>query len=91
MMETGSSPEAADAPRASRSRKLVGLGQLALCLLLLVLVWGILLPQLAQSEPVARHSRMLEEYGVDASAVFYTELNRDLYLTDVDVRRRRER
>jgi hypothetical protein len=39
-------------------------------------VWCGLLPRLLEWPPVARHVALMEERGVDPSAMYYTELER---------------
>jgi len=44
--------------------------------LVVAAVWCGLLPRLLAIGPVARHVRLMEARGVDAAAMYYTELER---------------
>jgi hypothetical protein len=43
---------------------------------LIAVVWCGLLPRLLEWPPIARHVALMEERGVDPSAMYYTELER---------------
>ena len=52
-----------------------GLRQLAACCGIVAVVWLYALPWWAQQPGMAAHLQSLEDQGIDASAMFYTELD----------------
>lgn len=64
MSQTGSDP--------TRPR---GLRQLAACCGIVAVIWLYALPWWAQQPGMAAHLQSLEDQGIDASAMFYTELD----------------
>ena len=50
--------------------------RLACALAVIAGTWGGFLPWLCRTGPVERHVRRLERQGVDAAAMYYTELER---------------
>jgi hypothetical protein len=42
---------------------------------MILLVWTVVLPKLAATPPLAKHLRWLDQRGIDAGAMFYTELD----------------
>lgn len=49
-------------------------GRLLTLAVVVVLVWGVLLPSLSRSETIRNRNRWLDANGVDPAAMFYTDL-----------------
>lgn len=60
-------------PHSGRVRWSGWLG-LAACIAALIVVWGVLLPRLAERPKLAERIEWLDERGIDPSAMYYTEL-----------------
>ena len=67
-----SKPQGASEPRGVWNSR--DAGKLAAALALISGVWLVLLPQLSRRPETAAHLRELDRQGIDASAMFYTEL-----------------
>ena len=63
--------------------------RLVMCLSAIILLWGIVLPQLSEQQAVRERIERDLEYGIDPSAMFYTEVGIDPMEMD-DYRRRFE-
>jgi hypothetical protein len=55
--------------------------RLGIATLLIVVVWTVVLPRLAQLPVVDRRLRFLDEHNIDPAALFYTDLE---CMTDVE-------
>ena len=51
-----------------------GIVRLALCAIVIGLVWCVVLPRLARHPSMREYSGWLDERGIDPSAMYYTEL-----------------
>lgn len=56
-------------------QKRVGVWQLIAAVTIIVLLWCFFLPWYAQQPAIKNHLQFLDERGIDASAMFYTELD----------------
>ena len=51
--------------------------RLAVAVVVIVGIWGFVLPQLAKTEVVRQRHEFLEEHQINLSAMFYTEVRPD--------------
>lgn len=51
-----------------------GIVRLALCVVVIGLIWCVVLPRLGSQPSMREYSRWLDERGIDPSAMYYTEL-----------------
>jgi len=63
-----------DGPADNGDDRRTGIVRLALCAVVIGLVWCIVLPRLASQPRMREYSRWLDERGIDPSAMYYTEL-----------------
>lgn len=66
----GTSESAAECCRGTAGRWL----QLLLAVQCILIIWLVILPAIQQLKPIKRHLRLLEEKRIDASALYYTDL-----------------
>ena len=70
-----SDPLSSELPVKSPPNRYAGVAQLAVAVVLIVLVWCLVLPQLATLPRMQAYTEWLDERGIDPSAMYYTELD----------------
>lgn len=73
-MQTQTKPSRSNAATRGE-RALAGWGSLCAATALIVLVWMVVLPSLAEHPDLKARIRFLDERGIDPAAMFYTELD----------------
>ena len=50
------------------------IARLCFALVMLAIIWGVVLPQLSDYQPIAQHIQSMQAHEVEVDALFYTDL-----------------
>ena len=62
-------------------------GRLCGCLIVIAVIWGVVLPQVATWPAVQKRKAMVEKYRIDPGALFYTDHESHLEIIEKNDRR----